>query len=297
MSQNISLVLSGGGARGLAHIGVIEELMAQGYRISSIAGTSMGALIGGVYAVGKLPDFKEWMLTLDKIKVLRLVDFTFHRQGLVKGDRVLNTMQEFIADTNIEDLEIPYAAVAADLLNRQEVVFREGSMYDAIRASISIPSVFTPVKKDDALLVDGGVLNNIPVNHVDRAEGAILIAVNVNANVPLIKSKLSGKQKEERLNRYQSRVQQLQSHMKKILPGSTKEKMGYFTVLNKTIGLMTYTIAQMALEKNPPDIMINISRDSAGTFDFYKADELIETGQLAARQSLEAYHKGLILPQ
>lgn len=289
MKQKISLVLSGGGARGLAHIGVIEELLDQGYEITSIAGTSMGALVAGVYATGKLNEFKEWMLTLDKIKILRLVDFSFSSQGLIKGDRVLNTMKEFISDENIEDLKIPYAAVAVDIINRKEVVFTQGSIYEAIRASISIPSVLTPVKKGKTLLIDGGVLNNIPVNHVKRNTGDLLIAVNVNANIAVVKPKISKKVNEERLSLYRTRMHSLQSQMKKILPENKKdkEKLGYFELVNKTISLMTYTIAQMALEKNPPDLLINVSRQSAGTYDFYKAEDLIEIGQLAAKRALK----------
>jgi NTE family protein len=289
MKQKISLVLSGGGARGLAHIGVIEELLDQGYEITSIAGTSMGALVAGVYATGKLNEFKEWMLTLDKIKILRLVDFSFSSQGLIKGDRVLNTMKKFISDENIEDLKIPYAAVAVDIISRKEVVFTQGSIYKAIRASISIPSVLTPVKKGKTLLIDGGVLNNIPVDHVKRNTGDLLIAVNVNANIAVVKPVISKKVHEERLSLYRTRMHSLQSQMKNILPENKKdkEKLGYFELVNKTISLMTYTIAQMALEKNPPDLLINVSRQSAGTYDFYKAEDLIEIGQLAAKRALK----------
>ena len=147
MKQKVSLVLSGGGARGIAHIGVIEVLEEKGYEIVSVTGTSMGAVVGGVYALGKMEDFKQWMLTLDRLKVFSLFDFSFGSQGLIKGDKVLNTMKEFISDENIEDLRIPYAAVAVDLLKKEEVIFTKGSIYDAIRASVSIPSLLTPVKK------------------------------------------------------------------------------------------------------------------------------------------------------
>ncbi len=286
MKQKISLVLSGGGARGLAHIGVIEELEDQGYEISSIAGTSMGALVGGVYAAGQLPEFKEWMLSLDKIKVLRLVDFTFSSQGLIKGDRVLRQMRKFVADVNIEELKLPFAAVAADLLKGEEVVITEGSMYEAIRASIAIPSIITPVKKNNTLLVDGGVLNNIPVNHVKRHQDDLLIAVNVNAKVPLLHPFIPQAQLKERQRFYLEKMQKIHNYMVKILPEHSQEDLGYFKLVNKTISLMTYTISQMALEKAPPDILINISRESAGTYDFYKTEELIEIGHLATHQKL-----------
>ncbi|RLD54901.1 MAG: hypothetical protein DRJ01_17410, partial [Bacteroidetes bacterium] len=147
--KNVALVLSGGGARGIAHIGVIEELEKQGFEIKSISGTSMGALVGGVYAVGKMQEYKNWIYTLDKFDVFKLVDFNVGIQGLIKGDRVFNKMKEFISDRNIEDLEIFYTAVAADIINNKEVVFTEGSVYNAVRASVAIPTVFTPVKTDE----------------------------------------------------------------------------------------------------------------------------------------------------
>lgn len=287
MQKKVSLVLSGGGARGIAHIGVIEELEKQGYEICSIAGTSMGSLVGGMYALGKLEDFKNWMLSLDKLKVFQLVDFTFSSQGLVKGDKVLGKMKQFILDENIEDLRIPYAAVAVDILNKKEVVFTKGSVYDAIRASISIPSVFTPVKKDNTLLVDGGVLNNIPVNHVKRTPNDLLIAVDVNANVPVLKLQSSNKEIKEKQSIYQEKIKSFQLHLKNRFPETNKEKLGYFDLLSKTISLMAHTIAQMSLEKNPPDLLINISKQSAGTYDFFKAEELINRGRLATIECLK----------
>jgi NTE family protein len=287
MKQKVSLVLSGGGARGIAHIGVIEELEKQGYEICSIAGTSMGSVVGGVYALGKLETFKKWMLTLDKIKVFNLVDFTFNSQGLVKGDKVLNKMKEFISDGNIEDLRIPYAAIAVDLLNKREVVFTKGSIYDAIRASISIPSILTPVAKNNTLLVDGGVLNNIPVNHVKRIPNDLLIAVDVNADVPVLKLKSSKKELQEKQTIYQEKLHSFQKQLKKILPGNNDDELGYLDLVNRTISLMTYTIAQTSLEKYPPDMLINISKQSAGTWDFFMAEELVEIGRLATKESLK----------
>lgn len=289
METKVSLALSGGGARGLAHIGVIEELEDQGYKICSIAGTSMGALVGGVYAAGKLPEFKDWMLTLDKVKMLRLIDFSFSTQGLIKGDRVFNKMHEYVSEVNIEDLGIPFVAVAVDLLHRKEVVFDRGNIYKAIRASVAIPSVFTPVKKDKALLVDGGVLNNIPVNHLKRIPGDLLVAVDVNADISPVKPEVSEEVEAERQGIYQEKMHQLQQHLKKILPVTSKKHMGYFNLMTETISLMTSAIAGLILEKYPPDLMISISRQSAGTFDFYKAEELIEIGHMVARDTLQTH--------
>ena len=174
--RRVALVLAGGGARGVAHIGAIEELERQGFEISAVAGTSMGALVGGVYASGYLEPFKEWMRALDKYKVFSLVDFALSTEGLVKGDRVMEAMKELVPDVQIERMPVPFAAVAADLLTGDEVVLDSGGLYDAIRASISIPSVFRPVHRDGRVLVDGGTVNPLPLNRVRREEGDLLIA-------------------------------------------------------------------------------------------------------------------------
>jgi NTE family protein len=289
MKQKVSLVLSGGGARGIAHIGVIEELEKHGFEITSVSGTSMGALVGAVYALGKMEEYKDWLYTLDRRKIFSLVDFTFSKQGLIKGDKVLKTMKEFILDANIEDLKIHYAAVAADIINKKEVVFTKGSIYDAIRASIAIPTVFTPVKKENGLLVDGGIINNIPINHAKRTPGDILIAVNVNADIPVLKLTISQKESEVKQSVYQKKIKDFYNQLKKTKHSQKDGKFGYFNLISKTISLMTYHIEQMLLEKYAPDIMVNISGDSCNTYDFYKAEEMVETGRRAAATSLKEY--------
>ena len=289
MKKNVALVLSGGGARGIAHIGVIEELEKQGFEIKSIAGTSIGALVGGVYAAGKMQEYKNWMYTLDKLDVFNLVDFTFSTQGLVKGDRVINRMKEFIPDINIEDMEIHYAATATDISKREEIIFTKGSLYKAIRASISIPTVFTPVKIKDSILVDGGVVNNVPINHVKRTKDDIVIAVHVNADTPVYKPDLPNGEKGKKQSLYQKRMKEFQSKLYKNLPIGNGDEMGYFDLINKTINMLIYQISKMTMEKYPPDILVNISRNSSGTFDFYKAEELVEIGRYAAVKSLEEY--------
>ena len=288
--KKAALVLSGGGARGIAHIGVIEELEQQGFTISSVAGTSMGAMVGGVYALGKMEEFKQWMLSVDKKLVFKMVDFSFSTQGLVKGDKVLKTMREFISDANIEDLSIPYTATACDLLNEKEVVFRTGSIYNAIRASIAIPVVFTPVSSNKHILVDGGVVNNIPVNNVARTEGDTLIVVDVNAHIPPKTLELSKKQSLEKESIYRKKIEAFQSHLKKRYPVERKEHLSYFNILDKTIGLMMYQMAQQSLKNYSPDLLISISRETCGTYDFFKAEELIELGRITVR---EIFAKGI----
>jgi NTE family protein len=287
MKQKVSLVLSGGGARGIAHIGVIEELEKLDFEIVSITGTSMGALVGGIYALGKLDEFKTWLFTLDKLKIFKLFDFSFTSQGLIKGDKVINELKKFISDKKIENLNIFYAAVAVDILNKKEVVFTKGSIFEAIRASIAIPTVFTPVNWETTLLVDGGVLNNIPINHAKRCPDDLLIAVNVNADIPPYKPTLWKKKIETKQSNYKKKVKDFQDHLQKIMPVNKNESFGYFNLINKTISLMTGHIAQTIIEKYPPDILINISRNSCGTFDFYKAEELVEIGRYSAQKMLE----------
>jgi NTE family protein len=278
MKQKVSLVLSGGSARGIAHIGVIEEIERQGYEIVSVSGTSMGSMVGGIYALGKLEEFKNWLYTLDKMRVFNLVDFTFSSQGLVKGDKVFNTMKEFIHDDNIENLKIHFVATATDIINGKEVVFTQGSVFEAIRASIAIPTVFTPVKTEKGLLVDGGVLNNIPINHVKRTSKDLLIVVNVNADVPILKSVIYKKEVEKKQSIYLNKIKEFRDHLYKTSPSNHKEKLSYFNLIDKTISLMINQMAQMSLSTFYPDILINISRETCGNFDFYKAEELVEIG-------------------
>ena len=285
------MVLSGGGARGIAHIGVLEELERRGYKIHSVVGTSMGALVGGVYALGKLDEFKKWLFKLDKRKVFSLVDFTFSKQGLVRGDKVLEAMKQFIPDTNIEDLPIGYGAVAVDILKGEERLLDKGSVYEAIRASIAIPTVFTPKKSETTLLVDGGVLNNIPVNHASRIPDDLLVAINVNADVPPEISNDQNKIARANNNKYLENIAQFYEQLKRLV-GTREQKeqpetLGYFDLINKTITLMMTRIADNSLERYKPDILIKVSSESASIFDFYKAEKLVEEGREVAKKALD----------
>ena len=289
MNKQVALVLSGGGARGIAHIGVIEELERQGFQIHSIAGTSMGAVVGGVYAAGKMKEYKEWMYTLDRQKVLNLIDFTLSTQGLIKGDRVFARMKEFIPDTNIEDFPIDFAAIAADIIHHKEVIFRTGSMYDAIRASVAIPSVITPVKTNGTLLVDGGVMNNIPINHVKRIEDDILVAVYVNSDIPVEKPVVTAQEEKRNRKAYLRKLREFQQHFNLVQTKNKTEKLGFFNLIDHTISTMTYQMGKMMLERYSPEILVEVSRHTCSTFDFYKAEELVETGRNAARNSIARF--------
>ena len=221
-----------------------------------------------------------------------MIDFTFSKHGLIKGDRVFNKMKEFIPDTNIEDLKIHYTATATDLLNKNEVVFTKGSIYEAIRASIAIPTVFTPVKMENMLFVDGGVTNNIPINHAKRTENDLLVVAYVNADTPIYKPEAFKKDKKKK-SIYLEKVNDFKTHFNKIYSKDNNKKLGYCDILNKTVEMMMYKLAMLSIEKFPPDILINISRNTCGTFDFYKAEELVEIGRDMANESIKIFNNSI----
>lgn len=287
MERTVSLVLSSGGARGVAHIGVIEELERQGFKITSIAGSSMGALVGGVYASGNLPVFRDWMCNIDKIAVFNLIDFVLSTNGLVKGNKIIKELKKIIPDLNIESLPINLTAVATDIKNKKEVLFETGSLYEAIRASISIPTVFKPCIVEGKILIDGGVLNPIPINRIKRSNNDLLIAVDVNSPIifdnNISVNKLSKKELE--LNYFTF----LMNKGFQFLPKITGTQLNYYTLLSQTASLMIQQISALTIEMHKPDILIKIPMNSYGPFHFYKSEEIIKTGELATRKALEEF--------
>ena len=179
-TKDVALVLSSGGPRGFAYIGAIEELESRGYNITSVAGCSIGSLVGGIYAAGGLEDFKKWLFQLNNYRLLSLLDVSLSKSYLVKGEKVIDAIKKVVPNVNIEDLRIPYRAVATDLYTGEEVVFKEGKLFDAVRASISIPSLFRPVKYGYHTLIDGGAVNTAPFSIVPRNGHDILVSFDVN---------------------------------------------------------------------------------------------------------------------
>ena len=281
LMKDIALVLSSGGARGLAHIGVIEELESQGYRISSIAGCSMGALIGGVYATGKLAEFREWMKTIDRKKMLELTDFSFSLNHIVKGTRIIKAIMEFVPDVPIEDLPIPYCAVATDWKSGREVVICKGSLFEAIRASISLPSFYEPVRRDDMILIDGGVVNPIPLNRVKRHPGDLLVGVDVSGH--------DYKAQWEKQHR-QAEIQKHDKSLKaKLLDMITPDNIdfNYYTLLSRTSSIMIRQNSLLMAQLTKPDLLIDIQMSRYGSFDYDKSEQLITVGHNKARKALE----------
>lgn len=295
MEKVVSLVLSSGGARGIAHIGVIEELERRGYTIGSISGTSMGALVGGIYAAGGLKLYKEWMLTLNRMDVFSLVDFTISGRGLVKGEKVLTEMKKIIPDMNIEDFSIPFAAIATDIINGKEIIFDKGSLYEAIRASVSVPTVFTPFEYNGLKLVDGGVLNPVPISRVVRSENDILVTVDVNSIIPFKRKKKMQEISEEKNlakdKRFRKYVNLFSDKFNSLIPKTEKDKLGYFNIVNKTTSLMVHQISRMAIENGKPDVLVNIPQEAFGVFDFYKTEEIIQLGVERTAVALDEFEK------
>jgi len=286
MGRNIALVLSSGGARGFAHIGAIKVLEREGYNITSVAGTSMGALVGGIYAAGQLKEFEEWVSSLDVMEVLKLTDLTISGTGFVKGKKVIDRMKEIVPARNIEELKIPYSAVATDLARGIERVFTEGSLFDAIRASISIPTVFQPFLTGGDYYVDGGLVNPIPINRVKRHEGDLLAVVDVNADIPHEITDSVEEAGDEEDNKYLRKIKNIYSRPDKHIPKNKKDDIGLFNLNTRSISIMLNQIGALTLKNHQVDIMVRLSRDSFGIYDFYKAAKIISAGEQATRLAL-----------
>ena len=263
--KTVSLVLGSGGARGYAHIGAIEELLAQGYDIRSVAGASMGALIGGVYAAGKLDTYRDWVRGLQRFDVLRLLDWTF-RGGLIKGDRIIGRLRELIGEVMIEDLPIPYTAVAVDLFAQREVWFTHGPLFDAIRASIAIPTVLRPHHYEGRVLVDGGLLNPVPITPTLRDLTDCTIAVDLNAAPDDADSAST--------------------------PDANTDP-GMLETFARSLDAVQATLTRFKLAAQPPDLVVTIPRNAGAFYEFHRADELIELGRARTRAALAQWRQQL----
>ena len=286
IKKPVSLVLSSGGSKGLAHIGVINELEKQGFHISSVSGSSIGSVIGGLYAMGKLPEYTNWVKTLNRKDVWGLMDFTVSTNGLLKGEKVFDKMRTFIPDMPIEKMNIPFAAVATDILNEEEVVFTSGSFYEAIRASVAVPTIITPVKYKNTILIDGGVLNPVPIEHVARNKNDILLVVNLYGQR---ENEIEKSSVIENKNQASVTIKGLLKSISKLISSGDRRSLGYFSLLNVSVLAMVHKIAKQNIEMSQPDILINIPYESARTFDFYNAEKLIEMGENAASKEISKY--------
>lgn len=288
--KDAALVLSGGAARGLAHIGVIEELEAQDYNITSLAATSMGALIGAMYIAGTLPDFKEWILSLRKKDILRLLDPTFKSAGLIKGEKLFSHLEKFIPNRDISDFKIPFAIVVTDLTQKKELVFRSGNLRTILRAAISIPTIFTPSKINNNFCVDGGVSNNTPVNRVARKKGDVLIVSDVNVQTSVDKRFLRSiaPQTTTKSDSFLRFMRKSRSKRFNRLHNNLTSKFG---VLATTLTYMIQNTSKHAIKETPADVYILVSSEIASLYDFFKSRLLIDYGCYETKKALKKYLK------
>ena len=324
IKKNVALVLSSGGPRGFAYIGAIEELERRGYRICSIAGTSIGSLIGGIYAAGKLAELKKWLYNLDGWKVFGLMDLSIGRNHLMKGEKLIHAIKQIVPETDIEDMKIPFKAIATDLYTGEEVVFDSGSLFQAIRASISIPSLFRPVRYGYRTLVDEGIANTLPLNRVDRTGNDIVVAFNVNdVDVDEIRGNIinEANHKEEKIKQKKELDNETKAVMESIRNNDTMtflEKMklagyqgrkviehainddgdeegyelgeNYYGILSRTFSLMNHINSRQSIDMYKPDIVVNMPFDAYGDIsDYAKADEIAEAGRILMKTALDRY--------
>lgn len=304
----VSLVLGSGGARGLAHIGAIAALEEAGYRIESIAGCSMGALVGGMYAAGKLDAYREWVCTLEQSDVLRLVDWTLSGGGLIRGEKIIAKLREMVGDAQIEDFAIDFTAVAVDIEQGREIWLGSGSMFDAIRGSIAIPGLFTPHRYKGRLLVDGGILNPVPVAPTLRCITDLTVVVNVNGNIERIPKsassrKASGSEKASGSKHHSQdhsashdseqedpgMIERMRAFFNGLIEREPKDQTspGLVAMLLKSLETMESVITRQHMAVFQPDLVIEIQKDACMIHEFHRARELIEVGYQRTIEALD----------
>lgn len=286
--ETVSLVLGSGGARGHAHIGVIRALEERNLTVRSIAGTSMGAVIGGIYAAGKLDTYVRWAIQLRKTDVVRLLDFSFTRTALFKGERIIEVLKDLIGDRKIEDLPVGFTAVATAIEEQREVWLNKGSLFTAIKASIAVPGVFSPVTIDDRLLVDGGLVNPIPMAPTLNDATDITIAVNLAATTehyrPAEKESAGKPAKDD--DGYRAAIGRFVSGL--LESGSDADQTpGAMDLLTQSFEVMQGSIARLKLAAYAPDIVVDVPRDACSFFDFHLAEEMADLGYRNAVAALD----------
>lgn len=291
----VGLALGAGGAKGLAHIGVIEEIEQRGFEIVAIAGCSMGALIGGIHAAGKLDVYRDWVTTLAKLDVLKLADWTFSGGGLIKGDRIIETLRRMLGELEIDTLPINFTAVATDLERHREVWLTHGSLFDAIRASIAIPSLFRPHVIHGRRLVDGALLNPVPVTPLMRTVCDYIIAVSVDgpAETATPERDVVAAEHGEAVpavneGGYRQKMAELVGRL--VSQGENKvDAPGAFALLTQALDMMQTNLARLRLAVNQPDLLIAMPRNASTSYEFYRARELIDLGRARARRALDEW--------
>lgn len=298
--KRVALALGSGGARGYAHIGVIDELRDRGYDIVGIAGSSMGALVGGLQAAGKLDDFADWAKSLTQRAILRLLDPKISAAGVLRAEKILDAVRDILGEVTIEQLPIPYTAVSTDLLSGRSVWLQRGPVDAAIRASIAIPGVIVPHVLDGRLLADGGILDPLPMAPIAAVSADLTIAVS------LAGSEAGGDEPEDAApsatTEWLSRVWRSTTALfdaSAARPDEVEEppadapkegavpRLGSFEVMNRTIDIAQAALARHTLAAYPPDMLIEVPRTACRSLEFHRAAEVIDIGRELAAGRLD----------
>ena len=267
----------------------------------------MGSIIAGMFCAGKLEEAKQWFLSIDRQRILRLTDFSITGNSLVKGKRIIQALQEIVPDCPIESLPIPLTLVASDLITTDEVVFRTGSLFEAIRASISLPLFFQPVQWQGRLLVDGGILNPLPLRQIERTEGDILVAMNISGKDGLTIQhqssdlvRIAQSLQEKRLSSMPKPIRQLSENVTQKLTAYERAKrlslqgtVNYLTMLDRMSDMQIQQSTLLALRLTPPDVLATMPQYLFNTFDFDKAETIIAEGHRLMSEALEQYEKSI----
>lgn len=281
LSTTVSLVLGAGGARGLAHIGVIRWLLGNGYTIGSIAGSSMGALVGGIYAAGKLDAYADWVVSLERREIRQLLDWAFGRSGLIKGERIMGALRELVGEHRIEDLPVSYTAVAMDIASGKEVWLRKGSLFDAIRASIAIPLVVTPFLDGERRLIDGGVVNPVPIAPTLNDTTDMTVAVSLGGRAMPGGGRAQVVPPDASPEMAPGYRERIRDFIGGLMGGTSNEPAapGMVSIALASMESMQNTIARLKLAAYSPDVMVEIPRNACGFGEFWRAAEMIALGE------------------
>ncbi len=297
---SLGLALGGGAARGFAHIGILQTLLAHGFKPDVITGTSMGAVVGGCCAAGHLESFSEWALTLTRKRVFRYLDFSLSGSGLLGGIRLAQHLEQTLGRTKIEMLATRFAAIATELDTGHEVWLTRGRLVKAICASYSLPGVFAPVQIGKRWLVDGALVNPVPVSAARALEARMVIAVNLNADLLGRGGTIAshGFDEDDALDepgghdlRWQERIG-LDRFMKRQVFGSVG-RPGLATIMIEAYNVMQDRITRARLAGDPPDITISPRVGNIAWFDFHRADEALKLGAEAAERALDTIHEAV----
>lgn len=296
VSKTVALALGSGSARGYAHIGVIEVLQERGYDIVAVSGCSMGAVVGGFFCAGQLPQFKEWVTGLRYFDVLKLLDVSLLSSGAIRGDKIFNIIGDMLNGQLIEDLPIPFTAVATDISCRKEVWFQNGSLSQAVRASAAIPSLLSPVRLGTRIFVDGAVLNPVPISPCVSAHADVIIAVDLNTDAPIPSYAVAVEetQQNDKQAWYEGMVSLASQWLenKQGVREKVSENLGKLDILTEVLDTMQSSLAQFKVAAYPPDLLIRVPNDCCEMYEFYRAQEMIDLGRDIAHRALDAFEQG-----